>query len=682
MSDLNIGYSDGRYRVYGRTYDERDKLRRLGWKWDGDAKTWCTTDPRVVTSSPWPLYDTAQAKLDQALTTVQESVALSSAVDADVEVPVPEGCELLPFQRAGIAYALGRSATLLADEMGLGKTIQAVGVANAAQARQVLIVCPLSVKLNWEREIQKWSTTYPPLSVGHATAKEWPATDVVVAHWDVLSRHEAELRSNKWDLVVLDEVHLAKNRKAQRTQAVFGRRGLPAVEGRVKLAMTGTPIPNRVKEIWPVLHWLDAPVAEPWKGFHERYCGPRDEWHGRDRGYERVYNGASNLEELQQKLREQVMVRRLKADVLTELPPKRRQVVLWDPADVKGGAAALRAEAKRREELLAEASNDPAAYEAAVRRMDDPGEIEFGQMSEVRHNTALVKAPAVATHVSDLLDEGTSKVVVFAHHHDVIDILSEALAEYGAVVVTGDTPQSQRQEAVDAFQGDPSTRVFVGNIEAAGVGITLTAASTVVFAELAWRPSDVSQAEDRCHRIGQTDAVLAQHVLLDGSFDAKAAKTILAKQSIIDRALDQRPAGTETATAVAAKPTLDLAALPGLDAAATRRARTAAIAARMTPQDVADMHRGLQQLAAMDTDHARSLNGVGFSQTDSKLGHSLAARESLTPVQGALAARLCARYHRQLGPLGEQARALVSTPADTSAPVLPPSPSVAVPEVA
>jgi SWI/SNF-related matrix-associated actin-dependent regulator 1 of chromatin subfamily A len=664
-----MSWDSKKWTWYGG-FSTKDIPKAAGMRWDPDGKHWWTTDPVAAAKLADYADAVAKAAIDDAIAARDRSLALSRASDADVDVPVPDGLALLPFQRAGIAYALGRPSTLIADEMGLGKTIQAIGIANATQARQVLIACPLSVKLNWEREIQKWSTADPPLSVGHATAKEWPQTDVVVCHWDVLARHEAELRSRKWDLVALDEAHLAKNRRAQRTQAIFGRKGLPAVEGKVKLALTGTPIPNRVKELWPVLHWLKAPVAEPWNRFHANYCGPELVWQGQDRGEQWTYDGASNLEELQRKLREQVMVRRLKADVLTELPPKRRQVVLLDPADVKGGAVALKKEAERREELrakarveaeLAKASDDPGAYEAAVRRLRDPGEIEFQDMSEVRHQTALVKAPAVAAHVSDLLNQGTAKVIVWAHHRDVIDILSEALDGYGAVVVTGSTPQAQRQEAVDAFQGEGGPRVFIGNIEAAGVGITLTAASTAVFAELAWKPSDISQCEDRCHRIGQQDAVLVQHVLLDGSFDAKVAKTVLAKQVVADKALDQLPgAAPEPEPAVAEEVPVREEEGEQMATQTTSRDRIAAIAGHMTAEDVSAMHQGVRQLAGWDTDHARSLNGAGFSKLDSALGHELAEKQSLTPKQGALAAVLCQRYRRQLGELGNKASAIVT----------------------
>lgn len=375
----------------------------------------------------------------------------------------------------------------------------------------------------------------------------------MIAHWAIVSRHEHELLNKTWDLAIIDEAHFGKNRKAERTQVVFGDGKRGGIDAKVKLALTGTPIPNKVKKLYPILSWLEAPLASDWKRFHNRYCGPTEQWQGRNRGYRMFYDGASNLAELQDELRSQVMVRRCKSDVLTELPPKRRQLITLDPADIVGAKAAIKAEVeseqsyeKARAELqaaveLAAAGADSVACEAAVQALRKVESEHIAEIARLRHNTALVKAPAVIEHVIAMLDDGVVKVVLWAHHHDVIDALRDGLTNYNPVVVTGETPQDQRQEAVDPFQNDSSVRVFIGGVTAAGTGITLTAASNVVFAELDWVPGNMSQAEDRCHRIGQKDAVLVQHVVLDGSIDAKLANTLLQKQAVADQALDAAP---------------------------------------------------------------------------------------------------------------------------------------------
>ncbi len=502
-----LGQENGRF-VWRGTPADRHLPKAAGLHWDPDKQCWWTTDPMAAAKLANFADEEAKAAIDDALVTRHESLDLSRAHDAEVDVPVPEGLALLPFQRAGVAYALGRKATLIADEMGLGKTPQSIAVANATGARSILVVCPLSVKVNWEREIAKWSTADPPLTAGHATAREWPKTDVVVTHYDVLSRHEADLRARQWDMVVLDEAHYLKNPKAQRTQAIFGRKDLPALDAGRKLVLTGTPIPNRPIELYGILRWLGPDIAGSWVRYATRYCAGKQTRYGWD------VSGASNLSELQEKLRSTVMVRRRKADVLTELPPKRRQVVPLDPADVEGASEALAAEQEgmaeavaareqaRVEAELAKASDDPEVYRAAVARLSEAQAVELSEMSRLRHDTAVVKAPAVAAHVADLLESGERKVAVWAHHHDVVGILRDRLAGYGVVEITGETPQDQRQAAVDAFQSPDGPRVFIGSITAAGTGITLTAAQTAVFAELDWVPGNVSQAEDRCFAEG------------------------------------------------------------------------------------------------------------------------------------------------------------------------------------
>jgi len=262
------------------------------------------------------------------------------------------------------------------------------------------------------------------------------------------------------------------------------------------------------------------------------------------------FDGSSHLPELQEKLRASVMVRRLKADVLTELPAKRRQVVVLP---TNGSKAAIKAEqdvwAKSEETIAAAeaevevalASGDEASYRAAVERLRAAQRIAFEEISQARHDLALAKLPAVVDYVRDAL-ENTTKLVVFGHHRDVIESLTEALADVGAVKLYGGMSDSDKQASVDRFQTDDACRVFVGSIQAAGVGLTLTASSTVAFAELDWVPANISQAEDRCHRIGQRNCVGVVHLVIDGSLDSKMAQLLVCKQEIADAALDRHVA--------------------------------------------------------------------------------------------------------------------------------------------
>ena len=291
------------------------------------------------------------------------------------------------------------------------------------------------------------------------------------------------------------------------------------------------------------------------------------------------------------------------------------------------------------------------AYQDAVAALTDRTKAAFTEMSQLRHDTAFAKIPQVIEHLKTALETEGHKVVVFAHHRDVVRAIMGALRESDirAVSVTGETGMMERQRNVDEFQQDFETRVFVGNIQAAGVGLTLTAAAHVVFAELDWVPGNVTQAEDRCHRIGQRDSVLVEHLVLDGSLDARMARTLIDKQAVIDQALDaERPALALESEA----PTKERAATESVT-----RSKVELLAARMTRETAEMVHRGLAILAGSDIDHARELNGIGFSKMDVAIGHSLASQSILTPKQAVLGAKLCTKYRRQLpGDIVEAAR--------------------------
>jgi SWI/SNF-related matrix-associated actin-dependent regulator 1 of chromatin subfamily A len=534
-------------------------------------------------------------------------------------------------------------------------TPQAICVINATPSvRSVLVVAPLSLKLNWTLELRRWLVH--PLTMGQATAQEWPATDIVIIHPDVLTRHAEALHARQWDLVVVDECHLFKNPKAKRTVTLLGGGKEPGVTAARKLAMTGTPIPNRPVELLPILRWLDPAVPGSWRRFVTRFCaGHQTRW-----GW--TVTGASHLDELQELLRSTLMVRRRKADVLTELPAKRRQVIILSEEEftpeVRNALRAERAakeriEAARREaeEMLAAAEEDTDAYAEAVAQLKEAQSLEFTEISRIRHETALAKAPLVAEHIAALLEGGVDKIGVWAHHKDVIGILANHLGAYGVVAITGDTPADERQGIVERFQADPRVRVFVGSITAAGVGVTLTAASTAVFAELDWVPGNVTQAEDRHHRIGQRDAVLIQHVLADGSIDVTLAETLIAKQEVADAALDDAVTGAPASEAPQVQMWASGAPTPMQRPLSERQERRAQVAATLTPDEVAVIHQGLRIVAGMDADYARELNGVGFSKLDAALGHDLAECSTLTPRQAALGAELVRKYRRQIAPI-------------------------------
>lgn len=559
MSRIKLFQHGNRYILQCR-YEEREIPKSRGFRWDPNIGSWWTNDISKAAKLIHYAHKDLLPQLEAVLAQEQANIEASRAATFSGELPKPEGLEYLPYQKAGIAAMLNRPSTLLADEMGLGKTIQAIGVINTDPSiKRVLVICPATLKLNWVRELEKWLVEPHSISIAQGSRpKELPDSDILVINWDILAPWRPFLDEILWDLIIGDEAHYIKSRNAARTRALVGdsrkNSRMQPLEAKRKLLLTGTPILNRPVEAWTIINYLDPVTWHNFFHYAKRYCAARQDAYGWD------MTGSSNLPELQEKLRSTIMVRRAKSDVLTELPPKRRQIIEISQNGYSGlvklEAAAWATQEDTIERMKAEVAEAKRAndesYEDAVHRLQEAASIAFAQVSEARHELALAKTKSVIEHVTNLL-ESEDKVVVFAYHLDVLDAIANGMKAFNPVMVDGRVPNnermltlwdgskrktSKRQAAVDQFQEDPNCHLFLGQIQAAGVGITLTAASVCVFAELDWVPANISQAEDRLHRIGQTDWVLAQHLVVDGSLDAHMAKTLVAKQTDIDQALN------------------------------------------------------------------------------------------------------------------------------------------------
>jgi SWI/SNF-related matrix-associated actin-dependent regulator 1 of chromatin subfamily A len=528
-------------------------------------KSWWTDSAEVVRRMNSALFDDA---CGYALVDHDERVEASRAGDAELEIPVPPGLDYLPFQRAGIDYIqrAPRRRVLLGDEMGLGKTIQAIGYMNLADVWTAMVVCPANLKVNWQRELERWLVEPRNIHLVDTSDPPPPDAEVVIINYERLIR-PAMLESLMgwcWELLIVDEAHNLKTPTAKRTIAVLGQRAnqkkkIEESQGLLHrsqafLALTGTAMLNRPYEMWTLVHTLDPEGFPDRHKYGVRYCdghqirvgwdkyGGADGPDGTPTGAPIMawdYKGASNLTELQDKLRGKCLVRRLKEHVLPELPPKRHEIIVLEP---KGVVTPLKRQMKLWKRLAAPLeeinAEDRAAWMDAVARLEAELEVAFEEMSSERKKIAVAKIPAVVEHVRNLLDNhDLPKLVVFAHHHEVIDALIEAVPE--SVWIDGRVSAGKRQDAVDIFQGNPDCRVMIAGIRAAGEGITLTAASHEVFAELDWTPARNQQAEDRCHRIGQPNMVLIQQMVYDGSIDAMIAKLLVHKMRIAELALDR-----------------------------------------------------------------------------------------------------------------------------------------------
>lgn len=517
----------------------------------GLRSTWWTADATAAQRLAPYFADSAHDGVRAAHLEIVASAA--TGADTSLAVPCPKGLDLLPYQIAGVAYAMGRRRTLIADEMGLGKTVQAIGVRNLLESGATcLVICPASLRLNWREEWRRWTVHDDRLHVVDTQRDPPGECNVVIANYDRLKGDLlGHLASRAWALLVVDEAHALKTPTAKRTMAVLGaedRRDVatPALVDRAErvLLLTGTPMLNRPYELYGLLRALDGSTWPSRFRFAQRYCAAKQVSIGRGK-LAWDYSGASNLDELGTRMRATVMVRRRKADVLTELPPKRRQLIVLPAPDKASQALRAEREAWALEKTGVDAGLperwDDATYAQRVDMMSGTLAAALGAVAKQRQAVALRKVPAVVDHTLIALEE-VDRVIVWTHHHEVTDALAAGLCDAGVervLVADGRSHPEERQDLVATFQERKTVRtVAVLGIHAMGVGLTLTRGSYVIFAELDWVPALITQAEDRCHRIGQSEPVLVQHLVMDGSVDAVLARMLLRKQAIADQALN------------------------------------------------------------------------------------------------------------------------------------------------
>ncbi|HEV7585699.1 MAG TPA: DEAD/DEAH box helicase [Solirubrobacteraceae bacterium] len=442
-------------------------------------------------------------------------VSLSCATEDALLVPGLGG-ELKPFQRAGVRYLLEQRRAFLSDEQGLGKTIEAIAALEADAAYPAVVVCPASLKLNWLRELEHWlpGRTVQALSGGGAGARI-PEAEVTIVNYEIVAPRLESLQALGPRALVLDESHYCKNPAAKRTRAVQ-RLATAVPDDGLILALSGTPVLNRPTELISQLRILGR-LADFGSGvrFGERFRGAdahlRLHWHLRARCY----------------------VRRLKAEVLPQLPAKTRAIV---PVELDNESEYRLAE----RDVVAWLQSQPID----LREMDAKVAAALRAERLVRLNAlkllaARGKLHAALAWIHDFCSSG-ERLVVFAHHqemqHAVLERFPAALHILGT-----DTPIS-RDQALRSFQAadGEGNQLIICSTEVAGHGLTLTRASNVVFLELEWTPAKHDQAEDRCHRIGQEDAVNASYLLAAGTIDETISKLLERKRAVIGAVTDGR----------------------------------------------------------------------------------------------------------------------------------------------
>jgi len=456
------------------------------------------------------LLDALRAEHDAARETIRRSRSVSGEPISEVAALL--GGELAPFQWAGVRYALHARRAFIADEQGLGKTVEALATLEADGAFPAIVVCPASLKLNWERETRRW-LAHRSVAVLEGRSAVLPGADITILNYEIVAAHRGALARIGPRALVVDESHYVKNPQAKRTRAVRRLAETVAADG-LRLALSGTPVLNRAEELVSQLRVLG-----------------RLEQFGSGAQFARRFRGELSEERLHWHLRRSCFVRRLKSEVLPQLPAKRQVVV---PVALANEREYRLAE----EDVIAWLRSQPLDLSELHARIAATLRAErLAQLGTLQRLAARGKLAAAMAWIGDFLESG-EPLVVFARH---IEVQEAVLARFpSAVHLLGRDSLTARDEAVRAFQAGDGPQLLVGATRVAAQGITLTRASNVAFLELEWTPAMHDQAEDRCHRIGQHDAVTAWYLLAADTIDETMAALIQRKRATVAAVTDGR----------------------------------------------------------------------------------------------------------------------------------------------
>jgi SNF2 family DNA or RNA helicase len=445
---------------------------------------------------------------------VQEEKKLSYDIDYSKYSNRPP----LEHQKVAIEKLLANNRFILADDMGLGKTTAAVIASIESQAKKVLIICPASLKINWKREIENYSDKRIFIIEG----RKWGSTfDYYIINYDIIKNYHTTDKSEDsddykllvnagFDLAIVDEAHYLSNPQANRTKLlndVLSK--IPKV-----WLLTGTPMTSRPINYYNLLKIVNSPLAINWQTYVRRYC----------KGYQftvgnrKIWNtsGASNLDELRE-LTQNIVLRRLKTDIL-DLPEK-----IINPIYLELKSTFYDEEL---EEFM-RISED--------KKKDESITVTLNRLMKIRQLIAMEKIQYTCELIDKVLEQD-KKVIVFTNFTNVVDVLHEKYKK-NSVILDGRMSKDKRQESVDKFQNNDKVKIFISNIVAGGVGITLTAAETVIMNDLSFVPAHHSQAEDRAYRYGQKNSVLVYYPLFENTIERIVYNILQKKKNIIDQVM-------------------------------------------------------------------------------------------------------------------------------------------------
>jgi len=428
----------------------------------------------------------------------------------------------LPHQKEAIQKLVENKKFILADDMGLGKTTTTIIAALEANAKKVLIICPATLKINWKREIENYSDKSIYIAEGKNFSTE---SDYVIINYDIIKnfhdpkkKEESQILLANFDLVIIDEAHYIKNGQAQRTKLIND-----FVKNIDRLwLLTGTPMTSRPMDYFNLLSLVDSPVSKNWMAYAVRYCSG----YQFNVGGRKIWNitGASNLDELRERTSSTIL-RRLKENVL-DLPDKIITPVY------------LRLKSKEYEEVMGE------YYDWYDKNPDESKSltVQFSKLTKIRQIIANEKVTQTIELIENIIEQD-KKVIVFCNFTESLNRIAEHFGK-AAVKLDGSMSKASRQHSVDEFQENPKVKIFVGNIKAAGVGITLTAAEAVIMNDLSFLPSDHAQSEDRAYRYGQKNNVLVYYPIFENTIEGIIYDILNKKKQVIATVMgdNQNPA--------------------------------------------------------------------------------------------------------------------------------------------
>ncbi len=519
---MQVSFLKGKF-ICRCSFDDRNIPKEAGFYWNPIEKIWYTEKISVATRLH-PYFDENAKKKIKASRIVIDTWTGG--------LSVPKGLELYDFQESGCLFSLSRNRSYLGFDPGLGKTPMAAVIAQTLVDHNppfygFVYICPPFLTRNTKAEFERWAPRlsveiYNPGTFGsHSQVLIIPDSILIRdSVRDDILQFETFFKTNKCETVIfIDEAHRYKNDEAKRTESLFGGENTPSLVSKFdrQIYMSGTPMPNRPIELFSILNAAAPECIHSMNKFEyaQRYCAAFEHSFGWD------FNGESNLDELRAQVYDKFMLRVRKATVLKSLPPKTEEmVILNEDLPVK----------------FAKLSSDILKHISVEDLMKGQIQANLGKevlhLSTYRKELGTLKVKAAAEFIKYILDETEENLLVFAIHKATIAGLTDALSKYSPLVVTGETPMETRHSHVNEFQTERGRRIFIGNIQAAGVGLTLTKATRVVFVEFSWVPSDNDQASDRTHRIGQADNVLVQYLVHQNSVDKAVIETVLKKKKV------------------------------------------------------------------------------------------------------------------------------------------------------